>query len=377
MESSGAMKKGEIDTPALLVDRAALLRNIEGMQRRATDLGVALRPHIKTHKSPAIARMQVEAGAKGVTVAKLGEGEVMADARLEDILIANQVIAHTKMQRLVELAGRVRLAVLVDSREGVEQLENAFAAANGLLDVLIEVDTGKGRCGLTEVSDIVALADAVADAHHLHLRGVETHEGHVADGARSAADVEADAIAAGRRIVEVAEALRERGHAIDEISVGSTPAAPYTASIPGITEMRPGTYVFNDVNQLAIGQATPESCALSVLATVISRPAGDRAVLDSGSKSLFAERARSGFALEDYEGFGYIRQAPGARITSLSEEHAVVHVPKGLPFPSIGEQVEIIPNHVCPAVNLHDELLLVEDDEVVDALSIAARGKVH
>ncbi len=177
----------------------------------------------------------------------------------------------------------------------------------------------------------------------------------------------------------MAEALRDRGHAIAEISVGSTPAAPYTARVPGITEMRPGTYVFNDVNQLAIGQATPESCALSVLATVISRPAGDRAVLDSGSKSLFAERARSGFALEGYEGFGYIRQAPGARITSLSEEHAVVHVPKGLspPFPGIGGQVEIIPNHVCPAVNLHDELLLVEDDEVVEALPIAARGKAN
>ncbi len=371
------MKRENLDTPALLVDVGVLRENIAGMQRTAESFGVHLRPHTKTHKSPQIARLQAEAGARGVTVAKVGEAEVMADGGLDDILIANQVVGAEKLRRLIDLSGRVRLGVLVDSREGVDMLERAFGTAGATLDVLIEIDTGKGRCGLSKVEEIVQLADAVSDSASLHLRGVETHEGHVPAGATSSAQMKERAVAAGRRVVEVAEALRDRGHKFQEISVGSTPAAPWTASVAGVTEMRPGTYVFNDVNQMAIGQATPGSCALSVLATVISRPGTDRAVVDAGSKSLFAEPARRGFALDDYEGYGYIRQVPLARIVSLSEEHGVVEVPSGLEFPKIGEAVEIIPNHVCPAVNLHEEFYVIDGDDVVDVWPIAARGKVR
>lgn len=371
------MKKEQLDTPALLVDSATLRRNIRAMQEMAEAFGVRLRPHTKTHKSPDMARLQVEAGAAGIAVAKLGEAEVMADAGLADILIANQVVGPEKMPRLVHLAPRVRLAVLVDSRAGVSMLEHAFAEAGEKLDVLIEVDTGKQRCGLREISDIIDLAAAVADAPHLRLRGVETHEGHVPDGASGPEEIKRRAVAAGARLVEVAGALRDRGHRIDEVSVGSTPAAPYTASVAGLTEMRPGTYIFNDVNQIAIGQATPADCALSVLATVISRPAPDRAVLDSGSKSLFSERARPGFALEGYDGFGYIREAPEARIASLSEEHGVVQIRDGARFPEVGERVEVIPNHVCPAVNLHEELYLVDGGAVLEVWPIAARGKTR
>ena len=347
------------------------------MQQTADGFGVRLRPHTKTHKSPHIARMQLEAGAKGITVAKVGEAEVMADAGFEDILIANQVVGHPKLRRLIELARRIRIAVLVDSLEGMRLLEHAAREASEDIEVLIEVDTGKGRCGLQYMDQIIELADAVVDKIDLRLRGVETHEGHVPSDATSAGEMEERAVSAGRRLVAVADALRERGFAIDEVSVGSTPAAPYTASVDGITEMRPGTYVFNDVNQMGIGQATPGDCALSVLATVISRPAPDRAVVDAGSKSLFAEPARIAFGLEDYSGFGYIREAPQARITSLSEEHGVVEIPDGLAFPSIGELVEIIPNHVCPAVNLHDEFFVVDGDEVLETWPIAARGKVR
>jgi D-serine deaminase-like pyridoxal phosphate-dependent protein len=371
------MRKHDLDTPALVVERGVLSRNIERMQAIANGFAVRLRPHIKTHKSPDIARLQLEAGAAGVTVAKVGEAEVMADAGFEDILIANQVIGAEKSHRLVELAGRVRLAVLVDSREGVASLDRVFREAGERLEVLIEVDTGKGRCGLSDTNEIVALADAVGEAAALRLRGIETHEGHVPVGAISAAHMEERAAAAGLRVVEVAETLRKRGHSIEEVSVGSTPAAPYTASVPGVTEMRPGTYVFNDVNQMRVDQATPAECALSVLATVISRPAPGRAVLDAGSKSLFVEPARPGFALQEYEGFGYVRQVPAARITGLSEEHAVVQVPADITFPAIGEKVAVIPNHVCPAVNLHDELHIVEGDDVIAVWPIEARGKVR
>jgi D-serine deaminase-like pyridoxal phosphate-dependent protein len=371
------MNKHDVDTPALLVDSAVLRKNVGCMQEVADAFAVRLRPHTKTHKSPHIARLQVEAGAKGVTVAKVGEAEVFADAGLDDILIANQVIGHEKLRRLAQLAGRVRMAVLVDSREGVEMLERALQGSDNSIDVLIEIDTGKGRCGVMNAAEIALLADLVAEAPSLQLRGVETHEGHVPGNATSAATMEARATAAGRKLVEVAEALRGRGHAIEDVSVGSTPAAPYTASVTGVTEMRPGTYVFNDVNQMCIGQATPDECALSVLATVISRPTVDRAVLDAGSKSLFAEPARQAFAYTDYHGFGYIRQAPAARITSLSEEHGVVELPEGTPFPRVGEKVEVIPNHVCPAVNLHEEFYIIDGDDVADVWPITARGKVR
>ncbi len=371
------MKKQELDTPCLIVDRDALERNIVRMQATADSFGVRLRPHTKTHKSPQIARLQHQAGCAGVTVAKVGEAEVMAEAGLEDILIANQVIGAAKLRRLIELAERVRLAVLVDSREGVAMLDAAFRDAGAPLDVLIEVDTGKGRCGLSDLDEIIALADAVADARGVRLRGVETHEGHVPAGASRAAQLEERAVAAGRRLVEVAAALGERGYEVGEISVGSTPAAPYTAAVQGVTEMRPGTYVFNDVNQLSLEQATPADCSLSVLATVISRPAPGRAVLDAGSKSLFAEPARTTIAMKDYSGFGYIREAPAARIASLSEEHGVVEFAPDVAFPAIGERVEVIPNHVCPAVNLHEELYLVDGGDVVEVWAIAARGKVR
>jgi D-serine deaminase-like pyridoxal phosphate-dependent protein len=371
------MNKYDIDTPALLIDSAVLGRNLERMQRVAEGFGVRLRPHTKTHKSPHIARLQVEMGAAGVTVAKVGEAEVMVDAGLDDILIANQVIGAEKLRRLAALARRVRLASLVDSREGVALLDEAFREAGTGIDVLIEIDTGKGRCGLTDLDEIAAIAQQVAETETLGLRGVETHEGHVPGGAQSAGQMEERATSAGQRLVEVANALRHRGHAIEDVSVGSTPAAPYTASAPGVTEMRPGTYVFSDVNQMSIGQASPEDCALSVWATVISRPAADRAVLDAGSKSLFAEPARRAFAFTDYDGFGYIRQAPAARIVTVNEEHGVVRIPPGTAFPAIGQQVEIIPNHVCPAVNLHEEFYVVDGEDVVEVWPIAARGKVR
>lgn len=370
------MNKHELDTPALLVYASRLASNIERMQELAGGFGVRLRPHTKTHKSPRIARWQVEAGAAGITVAKLGEAEVMADAGLDDILIANQVIGEEKMRRLASLAARVRLALLVDSDEGVRQADAAAGRAGAAIDVLVEVDTGKGRCGLADVGEIAKIADLVAARPHLGLRGIETHEGHVAGG--EGPDAMRDlAVEAGSRAVQIAEELRSRGHEVREISVGSTPAAPYTAAVKGITEIRPGTYVFNDVNQMAIGQATTDDCCLRVLATVISRPAADRAVLDAGSKSLFSEPVRNKFAWPDYSGYGHLPAHRGARIASLSEEHAVVHVPGGMEFPAVGSKVEVIPNHVCPAVNLHEVLHVVEGDEVVDSWPVAARGKIR
>lgn len=369
------MTKRDLDTPSLIVELPTLERNLTAMQRLAEGFGLALRPHTKTHKSPALARRQLELGARGITVAKVGEAEVMVEAGLEDVLIANQVIGAAKLERLARLAERARMAILVDSVEGVRQLDEALARRGASIEVMVEVDTGKRRCGLERAEDVLEVARAIEGARHLRLRGLETHEGHVPDGARSADDLRQRAEAAGQRLIEVADALRSHGIHVRERSVGSTPAAPYTGRVPGLTEMRPGTYVFNDVNEMALEQATPGDCALSVLATVISRPARGRAVLDAGSKTLFAERAKQGFTRE-YPGFGYLRQVPDAVLSSLSEEHVVVELPAGADL-RVGARVEIIPNHVCPCVNLHEEMYVVRGDEVVDVWPIAARGKVR
>ena len=266
------MTTNGIDTPALLVDRGVLQRNIEDMQALADRFGVALRPHTKTHKSPKIAWMQIRAGARGITVAKLGEAEVMADAGIEDILIANQIVGQAKKPRLMELAGRVRLAVLVDSEPGVAMLGRACAEADIRLDVMIEVDTGKKRCGLRRLPDILALAETVGGFPHLRLRGIETHEGHVAAGAEDAGDIRGRAIRAGQRMVEVASALASEGHAVDEVSVGSTPAAPYTCEVEGVTgPKRAGRCWTRAARRCSPSRRAPASLYPATTATVISK----------------------------------------------------------------------------------------------------------
>ena len=361
----------DLDTPALVVHEDVLKRNLESMAAFAKAKGIAMRPHFKTHKTAQVAQMQQEAGAAGITCAKIGEVEALVDAGvMADFFIANEVIGRLKTQRLVNLMERVNVRVAVDSVEGAQGLQDAMAEAGKTLDVIVEVNTGQDRAGVLP-HEVLPLAEKIREGMpNLRVLGLMTHEGH-AGKTMSQEELTATATDAGTKMVNAAEQLREHGFDIGTVSVGSTPAAFETTQIEGITEMRPGTYVFQDNTIFRFGKIGPEDCALRILATVTSRPAPDRAVLDSGSKVLTVEPSQW------REGYGYIMEYPDARIVSLSEEHAVVKLPESMQGMKIGEKVEVIPNHVCPTVNLTDELFVVRNGDVVDTWPVIARGRVR
>jgi D-serine deaminase-like pyridoxal phosphate-dependent protein len=361
----------EVDTPALIVSEEILHRNIAEMASFAKSVGVNLRPHIKTHKSVQIARLQMAAGAVGVTCAKVGEAEVMInEAGVEDVLLAYPVIGKPKYRRIVELMEKARIAVAVDSLEAAKAISDAMAHYDRTIDVYVEVNTGQNRSGVMAGDEAVKFALAVARYPNLRLVGIMTHEGHV--GSFSIDEIEQVAKSAGEQMVETAEKIRKHGIELPVVSVGSTPAARFTPTVKGVTEMRPGTYVFNDNSLFRYGDTWGvEDCAARFVATVVSRPAKDRCVLDTGSKSLAMDLSKS------HEGHGYIVGHPDVIITKLSEEHGVCELPAGEPGFNVGDRVEIIPNHVCPTVNLMDDVQIVRDGGIVDTWKVAARGRVR
>ncbi len=359
-----------IDTPALIVSEEILHRNIAGMAAFARSVGVGLRPHIKTHKCVQIARLQLAAGAIGVTCAKVGEAEVMVNqAGVEDVLLAYPIVGNSKYDRLVPLMNKARIVVAVDSLEAANHISANMNRHERRINIAIEVNTGQNRSGVRAGDETVAFAREVARIANLDLVGIMTHEGHA--NSAPPEEIEGIAIEAGKTMVQVAERIREQGIELPMVSVGSTPAAFYTPTVPGVTEMRPGTYVFNDNSAFRYGRFGVDDCAARFVATVVSRPTDDRAVLDTGSKSLAMDPSRA------HPGHGFIVGHPDVTIVKLSEEHGVCSLPPGEPGFAVGDRVEIIPNHICPTVNLMDELLIVRDGLVIDAWPVAARGKVR
>ncbi len=357
-----------LSTPAVVVDLDVLEKNVSRMAARAREAGVKLRPHAKTHKCPEIGRLQRAAGAWGLSLAKVGEAEAFVAAGFDDLFLAYPTVGDDKARRLLALSERARLAAGVDSAEGARSLAAAFADAGRTLDVVLKVDVGYGRVGVLP-ERAAELARAVAGEKGLRLRGIFTHAGHgyLAD---SRAGVEEVARLEGERLVETAQRLREAGLPVDEVSVGSTPTAARAMRVPGVTECRPGNYVFHDASQVALGTCTLEDCALTILATVVSVPAADRAVVDAGSKTLSSDplRPKGG-------GHGQIL-GRASRLEKLSEEHGVIAVAPGETF-RVGERVRILPNHACVVANLHDSLIGVSGDRVETVLEVAARGRVR
>jgi D-serine deaminase-like pyridoxal phosphate-dependent protein len=362
------MSVDAVETPAVLVDLDIVVRNIAAMAERARGSGVRLRPHAKTHKVVEIGRMQIAAGASGLSVAKATEAEVFAAAGFDDLFIAYPVVGADKGRRLLALAERVRLAVGVDSEDGARTLSGAFHAAGQQLDVLLKVDVGFHRVGV-EPARAVETARRIADLPGLRVRGLYTFAGHAysAETPEGVARVGKDE---GSILSETAQRIRDGGLEIEEVSVGSTPTAPHAMAIPGVTECRPGVYVFNDASQVSLGACRPEDCAMTVLATVVSVPAPDRAVVDAGSKTLSSDPLRPRVA-----GFGFVL-GRRSRIARLSEEHGVIEVVAGEAF-RVGERVRILPNHACVVANLHDHLLAVRKGVVEGELTVAARGRVQ
>lgn len=376
------MLVAELDTPALVVDLDVLEQNVRSMAEHASRLGVALRPHAKTHKTVEIAALQLQAGAVGLTLAKIGEVEALlaaADASgtalpLADVLLAFPIVGRPKLERLLALADRLRVTVALDSPAAATMLGEAFAAAGRQVGVLVEVDTGGRRCGVLPGEPAVALARHVAETPGLAFRGIMTHEGQ-AYGASPASLGEVSR-QAGQTMVETAGQIRAAGLDVQVVSVGSTPSARDVATVPGVTEVRPGTYVFQDYNQVRLGVARVEECAAVVQATVVARPAPDRAVVDAGTKAVAADR---NMIVVEREGYGLVKGQPGWFFARASEEHGVLLRQEGEHADDlkIGDRVELIPNHICPAVNLYDTLVVQRGGVVEGSWSVAARGRTQ
>jgi len=352
-----------MSTPRLWVDRTILQSNIQEMQDLAMLRGIKLRPHIKAHKCREVMNMQLAAGASGITVAKLGEAETMVTAGAKDVFVAYPLVGEDKLDRLVALSQRALVTVAVDNLEVAQRMAERFADTRPI-GVLIEVDSGLKRCGVLP-DEAVGLARALRELPNLRLKGVFTHAGQVYGATPE--KVREIGLMEARTVVAVRDALQQHGIDIETVSTGSTPTAKHNLEVEGVTEIRPGNYVWNDCIQVGLGVAARSQCALTIETTVVSSPAPGRIVIDAGSKVLGLDKGAHG--LNIVNGYGHIIGWPEAVMERLSEEHGVVTFQGA--GPAIGQKLRVIPNHACVVVNLA-EALWVNDKEY---WSVAARGR--
>jgi len=355
------MKKEELDTPALCLDIEVAEANLERMAAFFVPLPARLRPHFKTHKTPILAQMQLASGAIGVTCAKLGEAEVLAQAGIRDILIANQIVGAIKMARLVNLAAYTEVMVAVDDVDNVAQLAAAASAKDVSLRVLIEVNVGMGRCGVAPGKAALALAKEIVARPSLRFEGMMGYEGHA---------VMIPDLAERRRVVEEAMAsliatrdlIEEAGILVPIVSGGGTGTYAITGRYPGVTEIQAGSYLTMDSRYHREVGMTEFGCALTLLATVI-HTRGRRAIVDAGMKCLTREF-----------GLPIVAQPAGWKAVGLSEEHGALECVDG-PNLQVGDKVEIIPSHGCTTINLHDEFHVLRRGTLEALWPIAGRGK--
>ncbi len=348
----------DIDTPAVLIDLDVVEANIRRLQQRLDAAGVANRPHIKTHKIPALAKLQIAAGAVGITCQKLGEAEVFADAgAADDILLSYNVIGEAKTERLAALIRRLaRMAVVLDNETVARGLSEAGRRHGVDIRFLIECDTGFGRNGVQSPQAALDLARDVMRMPNMRFEGLMTFPIKSPDT---------------RQYLERAlQLFNGSGIPVPIVSGGGTPAVASVGDFPMLTEHRAGTYIYNDVMMVTAGAAGWDDCALRVRATVVSRPTESRAILDAGSKVLTYDQY---FA----KGYGRIVEYPDAVVTGLSEEHGMVDLSACARGPKVGEVVSVIPNHCCAVTNMMDEVYGIRGGQVETVFPVAARGKVR
>lgn len=371
----------DLPTPAVLIDRPRALANIDRMQEAADKRGIRMRPHAKTHKSPTVARWQIDRGAIGICCAKLGEAEVFATAGFTDIRVPYP-INPVNAPRVLSLLERTDLSFVVDHLGVARGWSDAMTAAGRTVDVLVKVDVGFHRCGIApDHATAVEFITAVASLPGLRLRGLLAHAGHAyhatsPDHLRSIAEDEA------RTLRSLADAAQGRSVGIHELSAGATPTARFSLQQDGLTEYRAGNYVYFDRTQVGLGAASLNDCALTVLATVVSKPVAERIILDCGSKMLAADLAR-GFS--PLPGHGVIfrdlamktddRPDDDLIVERLSEEHATVRVASGHTPLEPGDRVRLVPNHSCVVSNLVDEAWVIDGMTVIESMPVAARGR--
>ncbi|MCM5553881.1 D-TA family PLP-dependent enzyme [Pleomorphomonas sp. NRK KF1] len=349
-----------LDTPSVVVDADIVRANIRRFQAYANVHGFKVRPHIKTHKLPPIADMQIGAGAVGITCQKVSEAEAMVagSSAITDVLITYNIVGAEKLARLAALAGKVRLSVVADSADVVEGLSRTFAGQASPLRVLVECDTGANRCGVASPEDAAALAGRIAVAPGLAFGGLMTYP-------------PAGGEAAVQDFMSKTKALIETGGlTVPVITSGGTPTMMHAAEAPVVTEYRPGTYVYNDRSLVARGACGWDDCALTVLTTVVSVPAANRAIIDAGSKALTSD-------LLGLTGYGHVLGRDDIAIDQLSEEHGRL-VSTGPIDLKVGDRLRIVPNHACVVTNMVDEVYLYSTEEAAPrAVPVVARGRIR
>jgi D-serine deaminase-like pyridoxal phosphate-dependent protein len=364
------MRVSDIETPAILIDLDIMERNLQRVADYARGRGLGLRPHTKTHKTPELGRMQVERGAIGLTVAKVGEAEVMTASGAPGLLVAYPVIGQTKLARLMEVARKTPVTVALDSLAAARQLSDAARQAQLEIGVLAEADAGLNRVGVDPGPELVELVRGITRLPRLRYEGVAFYPGHI----KSMDAAGREKIAALSSLVgDMVRGLKAAGFAPGIVSGGSTPALFHSHEVEGLTEIRPGTYIFNDRNTVECGACDWSDCAASILVTVVSTARPAQVIIDGGSKTFSSDRLATG----GEPTFGRIVDAPAAQFNKMNEEHGFVDVHKHGAQWVVGDRLRVIPNHICVAVNLHERLYGVRGGTLEAVWNVAARGKLQ
>jgi D-serine deaminase-like pyridoxal phosphate-dependent protein len=360
----------DLETPAIVVDLDVLERNLSRMADYCRSHNLRLRPHTKSHKIPELAKRQLAHAAQGITVAKIGEAGVMLEAGITDIMIAYPIIGKGKAEKLAELATQAKITVSLDSVEVAKAISDEAKKKDARIGILVEMDVGFHRCGVTTEDEVLTIARSVADLPGLEFKGLMFFPGHLQVPENERAELR---VAVNDYLARALAKLEDAGLPVEIVSGGSTPTAREGHLFTGVNEIRPGMYIFNDRNMLAVGVASIEDCALSVVTTVVSTSVPGRAIVDAGSKTLSSD----GYQGSDGCGFGMIKTDPDADVERLSEEHGNLNISRSKRTYRVGERLEIIPNHVCSTVNMHNQIYGVRGGRVESVWEVAGRGKVQ
>ncbi len=368
--SEPALRVSDLETPALLLDLDKMERNLKRVADYAHEHELRLRPHTKTHKTPALGRKQLDLGAVGLTVAKVSEAEVMLASGTPDLLVAYPVIGRKKLERLMEVAAKTNVTVSLDSALAARQLSDAARESQRHIGVLAEVDAGLGRVGVAPGSDLIELVRGITRLPWLRFDGIAFYPGHIKsldEGGLNAVDALSQLLAAAIR------ELKQAGFEVRIVSGGSTPALFHSHEIAGLNEIRPGTYIFNDRNTMLMNACSLDDCAGSILTTVVSTAKKGQVIIDGGSKTFSSDRPVTAAEVS----FGHIVDSPEAVFTKMNEEHGYVDIRRCQRDFTVGDRVRIIPNHICVAMNLHEFVYGIRGDLVEQVWKVEGRGKLQ
>ncbi len=360
----------DLETPALLVDLDRLKANLKRVGNYCSEHDIRLRPHVKTHKTPDIGRMQLDRGAVGLTVAKVGEAEIMVASGTPDLLVAYPVLGESKWARLMEVAKITNVTVALDNVESACGLARHGAFAGLEIGILVEADLGMRRCGLEPGDALLSLAKEVSTMRGLRLDGLMFYPGHVN---LSNPEGEAAFEKVGRDLEGIYGDFQRAGLPLNIVSGGSSPTLFHSHHLPGLSEIRPGTYAFNDCTQVAMGACEWEDCAVTIMTTVISTPREGAAIIDGGSKTFTSDLARP----DGGDSYGRVTEQPAIRFHKMSEEHGFLDIRDAERKVRIRDRLRIVPNHVCVAVNMHEKIYGIRGEAIEEVWRVEGRGKLQ